>query len=387
MASVLKRPMNNLVNPVYPVIHKAAPQFKDARKNNVVDAGRVLMELEHHPEMTTYPVLVQSRDRNRQHQYGQSSHRSVVNKEFRPAGVDQILDNLPLNRIPVKAATIMPGAINQGNAETYVSNNNDVSNVSKHITDDIKGDQGWRTNIEYPFEKPLEHVNVSLNPKIINYVSVTSGMTTPFDTTNPASSLTKLAQITLDDKLTASASAGFTTQYTTPIYTYNSEATLDEEKIVPYIQAGFVSQFQASADDFTPSSAALEDEKLNPILQSWQTTTYVRNGETQLERLELTKKTTAGALSAGTTATRKMTQDEMNLSGTPSNAINCKKINYSANASKEIPIKKMSALDTYIKLNKAPKGATGMYTPSMNTSVIPTRGLNGGAALAFTNMK
>lgn len=376
MASILKRPLNLVQNPVYPIIHKQATlKFKDARKNNQVDAGRVLLDLEQHPQMGTYTVLVQSRDRNKQHQYGQSSHKTVVNKEFRPPLQDPILDHVSLSRIPVKVAPIMPGMINPGNPETYQARNDGCTTVSRHIIDDIKGDAGWRTNIVMPFEKDLDVYDPKLNSKISTMVSLTSGMTTSWGS-NETTPISQLSKVVLNDKLSASVSSGYATRYTTPLYLdhFNDDKNM-ENKIAAAASSGFTTQYTKDADRFTPDGMYLENEKLNTILESRQNSIYTFNGETQENRLQLEKKTTAGALTAG--MNNQVTK--LGSNGTPvldrGIKINDDRINYSASSYKNIPIKKVSTTDHISSNTRLRKAPTGRYYGTMETSVLPHAGI------------
>jgi hypothetical protein len=373
MASVLKRPLNPLQNPVYPVIQKAEPQFKDARKNNMIDVGRVMMEIEHHPDMTTWGVLVQSRDRNKQHQYGQSSHKTVVNKEFRPPLIDPLLDNLPLTRIPVKHKKIMPGMINPGNPEAYQAPNDGCDDVSKHITDDIKGNQGWRTNMVMPYEKDLEVVEHQLTPKITNYVSLSSGMSTQIAPKGGVDE-TPISDLYFANKLITSLSSGHSSVFQTPIYASNFFETESEEKLMPSVSAGFDFVHKIDGEVAIPNATLLEDDKLNPIMISRQNTFYTRDGETQLDRIQLRSKLPQGSLSSGMAVKGGSTR----LDETPlqfGKKLNDRRVMYSSTSYADVPLKKQSATDGAKKNSRERKSATGNYYESINSTVIPTNGV------------
>lgn len=419
MASVLKRPLNMLQNPVYPVIYKAEPQFKDARKNNMVDAGRVMMEIEHHPDMTTWGVLVQSKDRNKQHQYGQSSHKTVVNKEFRPPLLDPLLDMLPLTRIPVKHKPIMPGMINPGNPEAYQAPNDGCDNVAKHVTNDVKGDQGWRMNMVMPYEKDLQVIssenyignlsndvkgdqgwrvnkampyaqNISdqtsashdLSKKNVNYISVSSGMSTNIA---PKSGVeeTPLGDAFFANKLATAVSAGHTTQLQTPIFASNFFETQHEEKLMPSVSSGFEYNKKIDGEVSIPNAILLNDDKLNPILQSRKSTTFTRDGETPFDRLELAQKTSQGALTSGRSASAKLDIDQ-----TPfqfDKKLNERRVGYSSTSYQDIPFKKQSATDSAKKPTHERKLATGNYYGTMDTRVVPVKGI-GATSDSFKKM-
>lgn len=82
-----KKPLNNLENPTPTIFRKAGPRFRDAGKHWMVDTGKVLYEASQGPlnnGMIDSVVLIQNRDYNKQFAYGISSHKSVVNDNFRP---------------------------------------------------------------------------------------------------------------------------------------------------------------------------------------------------------------------------------------------------------------------------------------------------------------
>ena len=291
MLNVMKKPLNMLENPMYPDIRKGGPIFKDAKKNNIVDAGRVMMETQHYPEMNNYCVLVQSRDRNKQHQYGVSSHVSVVNKEFRPPLLDPYLDNYSLTRAPVKIKPIHPGTINPGNAEAYTAPNSGVSEVDSYITDDVKGG-AWRINNQYAFEKNIEVLLPDLETKIqhgtlsagfkyrdINGINPMENLLLDSKLVTSATSRTTHGyyvnnsyadpfQVRENDKLNGGRSAGYETGYRdNNIYSNNQSIALDESKITNIASAGFTTEYVRDAEYATPF---LGEEKINPIFESRQ---------------------------------------------------------------------------------------------------------------------
>lgn len=98
MLTTLKKPLNALENPVYPDIRGKPPRFYQTRKHWVVDAPKVMAQVEFQPDYLDYVVLPQQRDYN-ERIYGKSSSRDVVNKAFRPPLIT-MEDTMPLNRIP-----------------------------------------------------------------------------------------------------------------------------------------------------------------------------------------------------------------------------------------------------------------------------------------------
>ena len=81
--SGMKKPLNMLEGPVYPDIRRKLPDFKWTRKHWTVDAGATMKGVEPMTQMYENAVLTQARDYN-QTIYGKSSHREIVNAEFRP---------------------------------------------------------------------------------------------------------------------------------------------------------------------------------------------------------------------------------------------------------------------------------------------------------------
>lgn len=100
--SGIRKPLKMLENPISPEIKSGPPIFKDAGKHWEVGVD-VLREIEHYPNFYSYAVLKQPRNYN-QTRYGVSSHRTIVNAEFRPPVVNR-LDQYPLSRVPVGTVT------------------------------------------------------------------------------------------------------------------------------------------------------------------------------------------------------------------------------------------------------------------------------------------
>lgn len=133
----LKKPLNMVEGPVYPDIKKAPPRFVNSGKYWRVDEGRTLRDLESERQFYENAVLVQSRDYNKT-RYGQHSHKSVVNKAFRPPLLTQE-DTLPLSRLPRK---IVVPRINPGTADSstpgFTSKNGRVTEIGHYLTDRVK---------------------------------------------------------------------------------------------------------------------------------------------------------------------------------------------------------------------------------------------------------
>jgi hypothetical protein len=170
----MKKPLNQLNNPIYPDIKQAYPEFKWSGKHWMVDAGRTLIETENVPQMLGDSVLVQSRDYN-QTIYGKSSHRDYVNEEFRPPLLRQE-DYLPLSRQPRPRVTprTNPGTAHDSGTSGYRAQNDTVSEVHKYITDRIK-DPYWRATFYQPIDTPQDNSVLPTLQNNIPQISATSG--------------------------------------------------------------------------------------------------------------------------------------------------------------------------------------------------------------------
>lgn len=145
-----KKPQNQLENPIYPDIKQTLPEFKWSGKHWRVDQGRTIIDTQDTPQFYDHAVLVQSRAYNSQNRYGVSSHKSVVNQNFRPPILRQE-DYLPLTRLPRE--TVVP-RINPGTHENYQTQNNRPVNIDKYVNDRLGSAEARPT-----FYKPMD-----LNP-------------------------------------------------------------------------------------------------------------------------------------------------------------------------------------------------------------------------------
>lgn len=148
----IKKPMNTLTNPVHPDIKKGPPQFKNSGKHWMVDVGRTLRETHDNVQHYDHAVLAQSRDYNKT-RYGQSSHKDVVNKAFRPPLIT-MEDTMPLSRQPRKLTVprINPGTSHDG----FKSQNNHKNDVQDHINDRVS-EAYWDTGYYMPFDVPVDN--------------------------------------------------------------------------------------------------------------------------------------------------------------------------------------------------------------------------------------
>jgi hypothetical protein len=173
----IKKPLNMLENPVYPAIQKTVPRFRWTKKHWTV-GSEVLKDTEHMTQFYENAILVQPRDYNKT-VYGQSSHRDIVNANFRPPMIDPIVDIYPLSRIPVKIENIIP-VINPGTANfdigssSYASKNEYTNNVDKSMTDRIKSGES-RPSFFCPMDLPQDNSRLPDLDYNIPQVSASSG--------------------------------------------------------------------------------------------------------------------------------------------------------------------------------------------------------------------
>ena len=180
--SGMKKPLNLLVGPVYPDIKKGPPRFVWSRKHWDVDVGATMMDTEPFTQLVEPAILAQSRSYNKT-VYGQSSHRDIVNAEFRPPLMSYYEDIGPLNRVPATINPIIP-RINPGSAghgagtSGYTSKNERISDIEGALTDRIKAGE-WRPTFYAPMDIPIDNsVLPDLEAKIPS-VSVHSGWNYP----------------------------------------------------------------------------------------------------------------------------------------------------------------------------------------------------------------
>lgn len=147
-------------NPVYPDIRQGPPRFTWSRKYAPVDTGAVLKSTEPFTQLVSPAILAQSRDYNKT-VYGQSSHRDIVNAEFRPPPVSYYEDVAPLSRLPTKIHAIVPH-INPGTAgfdsgtSGYTAQTTRPSDITKNLTDRVKTGE-LRPTFYAPLEMPQDN--------------------------------------------------------------------------------------------------------------------------------------------------------------------------------------------------------------------------------------
>lgn len=269
-----KKPLNNLENPILPNIQQGPPKFGWSKKFWQVDTGKAMLENEHYPMLVEgNGVLIQSRDYN-QSIYGISSHKDVVNLNFRPPP-RTIDDVLPLSRQPRKRVvpTINPETAGMS-TNAYTAKNEFPSELDAYIQDRIKGRNGIRPTYFLPVDLPIEsnvipdlHVNMPVysvsagyNPQMqfnaplsdisIDFkklpISGESGVTVPLSL-NPIESFTYVDLESRPKNIPQGAlSSGVTPQYRSSIEPI--EYDLDYKTPVTSISAGYTSNFQTSVE-------------------------------------------------------------------------------------------------------------------------------------------
>ncbi len=171
MAGRMKKPLNVIEAPIYPDIRKMPPRFVWSRKHWNVDAGATLRDLEHNTQAFSHAVLAQSRDYNKTI-YGQSSHRDVVNKAFRPP-LRTVEDFEPLSRLRRKLTVprINPNA-------DFGAQNDGLTNIDAHLTDRVQ--EGlWRPTFFCKIERPEDNSVLPDLELTLPMHTADAGMNTP----------------------------------------------------------------------------------------------------------------------------------------------------------------------------------------------------------------
>jgi hypothetical protein len=181
----LKKPLNMLESPVFPDIKKAMPRFVWSKKHWTVDAGATLRDTEPFNQFIEPAILAQSRTYNKTI-YGQSSHKDIVNAEFRPPLESYYEDVGPLTRVPATIEAIFPrvnpSTISSGGTSGYTAKNERLSDVSSALTDRIKHGEA-RPTFYCPMDDPIDN---SILPDLelkLPPISVHAGWEVPFRTT------------------------------------------------------------------------------------------------------------------------------------------------------------------------------------------------------------
>jgi len=226
MAFQMKKSLNMLENPVYPDIKAAPPRFVNSKKFWQVDAGATMRDLEPYTQFFENSILAQSRDYNKTI-YGQSSHRDIVNAEFRPPLQSPYEDFGPLSRIPCTINSIIPH-INPGTADQtggssgYAARNQRPSDIEGSLTDRLKDNGGWRPTFYAPMEMPEDNsVLPDLETKLPP-MSIQAGWNIPYQNYE----LQPPSDINLKEKISNRLDAG-----------YNSSITIEGQSSLENFQA------------------------------------------------------------------------------------------------------------------------------------------------------
>lgn len=180
----LKKPRNTIVNPIKPDIKKGPPRFVWSRKHWQVDVGATLRDAEPYTQFIEDAVLAQSRDYNKT-VYGQSSHKDIVNAEFRPPLTNYYEDRGPLNRVPTKIHAIVPRANpgtagHDGGTSGYTAKNQRPNNIESALTDRVSTGE-TRPTFYAPIAGPTDNsVLPDLEMKLPS-VSVNAGWEFTYD--------------------------------------------------------------------------------------------------------------------------------------------------------------------------------------------------------------
>lgn len=297
-----KKPLNMLETPIYPDIKKTIPRFQWSGKHWNVDTAKVMLEQEGNEQLLADSILAQNRDYGRD-QYGHSSYQEKITV-FRPPLISAYEDNMPLNRLPTKIYAIQP-RINPGTAHgqggsAYEANNSSVPEISKYITDRIATNQ-WRETFFAPMSGPEDGNTVQ--PDLVYTIpqhAVSSGYTTQVtkDAYDPRSDY-----VSDIEKLTTSASAGYTSNYDMPLSQQTTSSLPGGELLsnVPEYStsAGYSAPYTVNGTII--ENFELERKTPNYSMSSGYAAPFSVDGEMNTE-YELQRKTPATPVSSGYTS-------------------------------------------------------------------------------------
>ena len=186
-----KKPINQLENPIQPIILGELPRFRWSKKHWTV-GPEVIRDTENITQFIDDAVLTQSRDYNKTI-YGQSSFAEKVNGgAFRPPPLSYYEDIGPLNRIPVTIDAITP-RINPGTAgfdsgtSGFTSQTARDGDVYEHGPDNDRRNKSLtslvksaavRPTFYAPFADTLQHIYPDLEVNM-PAISQTSGYVFP----------------------------------------------------------------------------------------------------------------------------------------------------------------------------------------------------------------
>lgn len=137
----IKRPLNQIENPIYPDIRKAPPRFENAGKYWKVDMGSVVRNMEMFSDMNMAAggIVAQDRDYNKQMFGGASSHREkIVN--FRPPLTNYYDDVCPQHMVPattrIIATHLNPTTVVDGGVSAFLADNFHTVDTDRYIIKD-----------------------------------------------------------------------------------------------------------------------------------------------------------------------------------------------------------------------------------------------------------
>jgi hypothetical protein len=157
MTLQIKKPLNNLENPIYPDIKSRNGLRFVWSKKNWKATEEAVRELEDDTQRYEHAVLFQSRDYANQIYGVHSGRTQVVNKSFRPPLLT-FEDNIALSRQPRKY--VVP-RINPGTGENLVYNTQiaQQDEIGGYITDRVK-----KGEIRPTFFAPIEFAPTQITP-------------------------------------------------------------------------------------------------------------------------------------------------------------------------------------------------------------------------------
>lgn len=242
-----KKPLNQIQNPVYPDIRKGPPRFKWSRKYWQVDEGRTMLEnTQQIPHNLIDTVLVQNRDYNRQFAYGKSSHRDVVNLEFRPPLQDRD-DFIALTRIPRPTVVprINPQTANDSGTNGFATQNSGISDISGFLQDRIEN-PSWMPSYCAPTQL-VSSIDQQVLPDLqikLPTRSVTSGFEYGFTKSNVENNVENNFQ-----KLDAQIETGSTTNIHLDGYNAMQNLELGEKRAPISASSGFATTIVPGMQD------------------------------------------------------------------------------------------------------------------------------------------
>lgn len=235
----IKKPLNQLEGPEYPLIKKALPEFVDAKKHWVVDVGTTMLHDEN-PFKDQSAILARPWNENEYMSGGKSSHQERISEAFRFPLTNYYEHHGPLNRLPTKIKTIHvdvnPSTISDGGTTGFVAQNSHETNYKREILDNNLFVKDLEVDRFFRIENPDDYDMVADLALKLPSMSVSAGHESQYKTIIPLGAIdqnkfkdtnhtsagagystsvyqmdTSGKDIHLDSKLTTSAGSGYTT--------------------------------------------------------------------------------------------------------------------------------------------------------------------------------